>query len=610
MFFFTPACGDATFDANADTTDSGADGGGEGGSCSPDLTTDGQNCGACGNACTADQACVASKCVPGCQGSTIYVSNSGDDGKTGCTPATAKKTVGNAISSAKQGQFSSYEIHVCAGTYHEAVVLDYPISLRGSYDCSTWKQTAKYGFPSFDQANVTAIVAPDNATASTSFTVDDAAIGVVQVIDGFAIGGPKVTSGASTGLRVRSGKPTISNNVIGGGAGTGSPADSDSVAGSIGLRISKDAPKITQNFLAGGTGSANAGSMGSVGLYVDLGTGPATIQSNAIDGGKGVVSAVTAGYASVGVYLAGGTFTLTNANAISGNSISGGAGSGSGPAGTVGVFGLLIVGATADVIANSIEAGTANCRTCTRLSATAAAVVDPAPSHSAFVDNRIYGGDVDDAATTTSTTTGIDVETATPLLISDNLIHAGNGLQVAAHAGLSAIGILLNQTDGSVIEHNTIALGKTAGRALKFGMNETHNAVIDNLFVGGVVGGVDTAIDMASCGGSPTPISSLKNNGFVGFGGPALAIENATPPCMAGSYAQIGDMELQVAAENAATVSGNFAAKGSCGTDITASCEAIGACELGTSTNVYQACMDAVFNAWDMASAGAGSLTG
>src|SRR5439155_15957651 len=76
--------------------------------------------------------------------SAIYVSSAkGDDANNGCSTA-PKRTITAALAAVKNG---NREIHVCRGTYAET--LEPTGTLRGGYDCKTWRRTSGYGYPTF-----------------------------------------------------------------------------------------------------------------------------------------------------------------------------------------------------------------------------------------------------------------------------------------------------------------------------------------------------------------------------------------------------------------------------------------------------------------------------
>ncbi len=597
------ACGDSTFGTASD--DAGSEGGDAvaDSTCSPDLTTDALNCGACGNACAEGQVCAASKCVVGCAGSTIYVSKAGDDAKSGCSPATAKSTIGSAIDAAKANHFTGYEIHVCAGPYASAVTLDYPISLRGAYDCATWKRTPTFGAPTFDGANLTTISAPGGAPGA--LRIANASLSSTHVIDGFAVVGPNIANGRSTAVHIVAGSPTLSDNAIAGGTGVAIPADPLNSAGSTGLWISGGAPTITNNQISGGSGVAVGSTRGSVGLHADPTAGAASIQGNLINGGSG--SATDQGMptiVSVGALLEGGPFT--GKSQIAGNAISGGTGKGLGTTNQIAVFGIEIGGAAVNILGNLIVGGSASCATC--LQTTVAAVYAPASTELGFFANRIYGGDVDIATASNATILGVYITATSPVFLADNQIHAGNGKRIPNHAGFSVGGIRLGNGDQAVIEHNTISLGETAGRALDLEAGETRAVVQYNLFVGADgVGLGDHAVFVNQCGPTPTPIAAFQANAFAAFGGAALYVANGSTPCKAGVYSTMTTAEAEIVGEGA-VAAGNFAVSGTtCGAE--PACAYVPQCDQASGAfDHYAGCMGALFVVWDAPSAGQTTL--
>ncbi|MEO8877874.1 MAG: hypothetical protein ABI461_19930, partial [Polyangiaceae bacterium] len=289
-----------------------------------DLTSDASNCGECGNACGQGDFCAASTCSAGCSGGLLYVSPTGKDDATGCTTDAPLFTLTHALSIAKaQGNALVQEIHACKGTYKEPQIsLDFKASLRGGYDCTSWKRTAGFGYPLFDKTNLTEIdsTTPVGTSAVTTLVVGGAAVDASVIVDGFAIRGSSVAA-TTVALGLGAGSPTIKDDQLLGGG----PIEASAPNASIGIQISGGgSPEITSCDVDGGSGqsmSTNASAAGSVGILIGADSGSPSIHDGIIGGGSGQAAS---GNGSIGIAIAGGTFT--SANAIRLNSINGGTG--------------------------------------------------------------------------------------------------------------------------------------------------------------------------------------------------------------------------------------------------------------------------------------------
>ena len=241
-----------------------------------DVTRDENNCGQCGHVCSGSSPrCLASDCVSGCAGGVVYVAPGGADGNDGCTPATPLATVTQALAVVSAQSAVSEEIHVCKGTFTEPdIVVDYPVSLRGSYDCGTWGRTASYGYPQFDGVNATVLATTAANPSGNTLAIAGNTIGAAVVIDGLTVQGPGTGSFTKLGAVIVSGNatPTLRNDDIEG-------ATASSVS-TVGLRLSiEGAPTVLLNRIGGGGGAT--GSFG-----VDVGQSSALyLHDNVIDGG-------------------------------------------------------------------------------------------------------------------------------------------------------------------------------------------------------------------------------------------------------------------------------------------------------------------------------------
>lgn len=180
------------------------------------------------------------------------------------------------------------EVHVCQGTYtEEALVLDYPLSLLGGYDCG-----------SFKKANGGTLIADGNKGANrTALTVRGAALTRAISISGLTIRptnadqfiDPVVTTVA---IAVRDGaSPTLRNLAIEGGR---SP---DRMGLAIGIDISDASPEIADVSVLGGIGTQEV-------IGVRIAGGAPFIHDSKVIGGSEAVGPDAAGTA-YGAFIEG-----------------------------------------------------------------------------------------------------------------------------------------------------------------------------------------------------------------------------------------------------------------------------------------------------------------
>ncbi len=389
--------------------------------CGADLTSDVRNCGACGNACAENHYCKAGACEAGCPDRVLYVAPTGDDLNTGCFQNAPRKTIGATIALARNLGMIGHEVHVCQGTYTEAgLSLDYPLSLRGGYDCTSWTRASTFGMAGgFDQGRET-ILAHDGGAGAT-LSIRGSGVDAQVLVDGFTIRGGDGNQGGGAVLVSTGAAPRLSDDQIAGGAAV---ATGDLMA-SYGIYVqAAAAPEIAKSRIAGGSGSAH-GSFGSVGIAIASDAGQPFIHDNQVDGGTGTT---TVGVAAVGV-LFSGQGALTGARAVQNNVIHGGSGHVMEAAGTGSIGVLVNQAAPIELLGNVIEGGSSSC-------------VGPCPVRAVSVSgtsgvhiagNRIYGGD---ASTPSATAWGVLLDGSNDAIIENDMVHGGgaNAVLNAAYA--------------------------------------------------------------------------------------------------------------------------------------------------------------------------------
>jgi hypothetical protein len=497
--------GDLTRENDDTTADSGNEGGAPCGGA--DLTSDANNCGTCGHACGTGNYCATSACVQGCTGGLLYVSPTGLDTNTGCLTSAPLKTIAHAVTLAKaQGNALVQEVHVCKGIYNEPqITVDFKSSLRGGYDCTGFKRTATFGFPTFDPTNATEI--DSSATTGTSIitvAVGGSAVDASVILDGFSIQGS--SNGSTTiALALNGGSPSIQNDQILGGTF----AEATAAQASIGVQISSGAsPEITTSTINGGAGattSSSTSSIGSVGISIASDSGSPNIHGALVSGGSG---SALVGDGSIGISISGGSFAT--ANAVRANTISGG----TGKIGTSGVASVGIVSVASgnvELDGNQIVGGSGGCAKATGNCSSFGLVAGV--GNLILRGNKIYGGDA--TGSTNGGSAGVTVSGLKSFIAENNMIHGGNKSKAATHGSARALEI--NQMTAPSIRNNTLYSG-TAGTGTSSAIvidPQTSAITFDNnlLMTPTETAGAPAYGITLAC--SPNLVTSVQNNAFL-----------------------------------------------------------------------------------------------
>jgi hypothetical protein len=524
-----------------------------------------------------------------CTGATVFVSQTtGSDSNSGCGTSTPKQTIAAGLAAAKASGVTSIE--VCKGTYDETpLTLDFAASIRGGYDCTSWKRTTTYGYPTFDGTNETIV---NNAAPSVSgnvLTVSGVAITSSYEIDGLTIQGAAsgTCPGSGTALNVEnSAAPVISNDKLSGGGTTAS-----SGLGSAGITIEGGgAPLVQNNHIAGGSGTAGSNSgNASVGIYTDGTNGNVTITNNVIDGGSGT-NPVNRG--SVALVLRS-TNTVGVAYTVRGNLLTAGTGTaGASGAATSGVD--LSDNASLTLDGNSVDGGGG-----TSGSMCPYAVYVGTTGSVTITSNRLFGGNCDISGSSASTVRGLSIAGApTSLEIINNMIHMGTA---TASVGGSAID--LGASVAPVIRHNTLLGGPSPATTSALYLHGTvTGAVIENNILAQAPGASGQPL-IAGCvpDAGPAEIQSFRNNLVVGALPGPYQLYRTVACSGAGSSSTMDAMTaVLIATQTGATVANNLTMAPSCGTDT--GCIANAAC------TTEGGCLAALFAGWDQASIGHANL--
>lgn len=526
---------------------------------------------------------VGEDCVlpPPCVDPVLYVSASkGDDKNDGCSPEKPKLTIKSAVTAITKtraaaktvdGGFAPYEVHVCAGTYKEQqLVVEYPLSIRGGYDCATFKRDDNFGYAkNFASANETilqngAYSAEYNSPLNFLLRRQDTKIERdTTLIDGLTIDAGEGNEG-TVGVTITDGaSPTLRDNKIKGGGGVCS-----STFGSMGIWVIDGSPLITNNDIHGGTGKCwepdtpenarkgrGAGN-GSYGMLLQ-GGGNVEVIDNRINGGSGTgADATTAvAVASAGKREIRNNFITWDQPRMEASGYNGG-------------IGVSAVGDTELTIdGNTIKGGKASCfESCLNWGILAAET-----ARIRITNNRVYGGDAVMDAPDPETNMdrsfifvrGIRVDHSEDALVANNMVHSGGlfsetvspasmeGFAVESKKGFynerNATGIMFDDRGhGGRAIHNTIitvsgdavspptansqkgGTGWDLVRPFYFAIGYNDATVQDNLAFafGGPAGNNQFAFTLVE---ADQALRVAENNAFVNFTGPAMIMihENA-----------------------------------------------------------------------------------
>jgi hypothetical protein len=400
----------------------------------------------------------------------IFVAPTGQDGAPG-TKGAPKQTLKAAVEAA--GTTGKGEVCLCKGTYPESsgVRLDKPISLRGGFDCGTWKRLPEALTDKLQ--NETILVADkgsQSSEGSTLYFTGGLVTGATEV-EGLTIrrgesaeNGPLMLGSAA--VRVGEGAgPTIQRCSIEGGNGSGNGKFAS------GLLVTEgSAPTVRFNRITGGGGTASG-----IGVRILMNKPGGVYEQNLVMGGMGTVECtVPEGegqgteipWASAGLWVTGsGALTLKE------NQIHGGSGKRTqGCARSITGVALQQKGGPLDATleGNVIDAGSSDA------GGLMTGVFAALSGQLLASGNRIYGGSLD-GDNPQASTAGLWIEpgSAPQLTLMNGMIHGGNGTKKKA-AGSTAVALLGGS--GKVL-HSTLFAGGLAAGA-------TESSAVTTLHVG------------------------------------------------------------------------------------------------------------------------------
>ena len=515
------------------------------------------------------------------------------------------RTLNAAVVAAQTANRSApgWEIHICTGTLNEALQLNFPISIKGGYQCSDWSRStscfdpAQSGsstpyFASDASANVTKLQAPAGAT-SYALKINSGISNAVT-IDGLTIAGPNNT-GEVHAVEVDSSSPTISNCIIQGAGGT-SPGSG--VLGSVALLLSASSSDIHSNYIYGGSGAVgSSGYAGSLGIFINgNGSGSPHIHDNRIEGGAGT-SPAGANTGSAAIFADNpGPISRSTTTAFENNSVYGGTGSKS-----TGVYLLWSLTKDFDIVGNEIHAGLSGGNGSIALYSNAGG--NGSTMSSLIAGNKIYGGD---SVTQTAPSTGIELDGAHAMnTVVNNFIHAGNATGTGSATGLVFGSVQYNPT---TVAHNMIYAGGSSsspGYALYLtaDSNGGHTVAINNNILAGS-GDWTSGLYFAECP-APSMVTSFEGNLFINENlSYATFAPGLSSPCGTSSYSETTVTSLEGQMEPG-TVGGNFVYKADCSSETgTGTCVTRTACVPSDPVG----CMHDLLIQWDSSTQGESDL--
>jgi hypothetical protein len=538
-------------DAPPDTGDGGSD---APSACSADLTRDPSNCGACGVVCPATAACESGACRPGCADKKLYVSTLGDDASDGCTIAHPMKTIGAAVARVKAIGAKDHEVTVCRGAYRErALAVDYPVSVRGGFECSQFTRTKDFGYPLFDAATETIIDDGNEGVDRATLTVTGAAVTRSTVIDGFTINGATEGAARSIAVSVLAGASVKLTDLRVEGGGTIAATG----VGSRGIGTTNASPEITRSVVHGGTGTASDGN------------NPDIIGIHATGGAPFVHDVQVTGATSV-VRLRSIAILLDGAAKVTGASAWHDVAAGGGQASLISSALLMAGFAELEITKSSLSAGVTSCAVA-GCSAVGIAVLG---GTLAIDSSQILGGEVPAGAGFAPVVSGISIDgvNAPPSAFTNNVIVAGNLLR---HKEPSVLAVILARTPGARFVHNTVIVPEAAGgppaatAALWLSNGATNVEVDDNLLVG-ENGTTSVALRLdRGCNIAASSFKTVRGNAFVGLG--RLLDQYAGASCTYTTAKTLGEAQSLL---TDAMFAGNVRLATDCAADAPGSCRA------------------------------------
>ena len=212
---------------------------------------------------------------PLCTGGAIHVSaSSGNDANEGCDPAKPKKTLVSALGHAQAKKAVGTEIRTCVETIRERVVVAFPASIIGGFDCATWA-------PGPPDAKTTIEAPPDAIEALIALGGPD--YGTTR-LERLRFVGAARSAGAVTGLRVKDGAAPDDRNFSVAGGST-----QEGIA--VAVAIENASPTLEDGIIEGGSAKCTADCKGVIASGVTVNGGNPRLRRLRITGGTADVPA-------------------------------------------------------------------------------------------------------------------------------------------------------------------------------------------------------------------------------------------------------------------------------------------------------------------------------
>jgi hypothetical protein len=207
---------------------------------------------------------------PLCTTGAVYVSAArGDDANEGCDSAKPKKSITSALGQAQAKSAANTEIRTCVETFREHVVLAYPASIVGGFDCTTWAPGA--GKTTFE--------APDDREAETVIAFGVSVLPSVR-LEHLRIVGPKRNEGFTSAMRVKDGAaPQLKDDELVGGDTREGIAITLAIEG-------KSSPAIEDSRIMGGRARCTKDCNGAIASTVSIEGGTPKLRRTRIEGSE------------------------------------------------------------------------------------------------------------------------------------------------------------------------------------------------------------------------------------------------------------------------------------------------------------------------------------
>lgn len=224
-----------------------------------------------------------------CTENVLYVATTGDDANDGCDKAKPKRTLTSALGAAQAKGAANAEIRTCVETFRERVVLAYPASIVGGFECGTWTPGA----------GRTALEAPDDKEVETLIAFG-ASVQPTGKLEHLRIVAPTRSSGFVSAVRVKDGAaPTLKDDELVGGATNEGVSITLAIEG-------KSSPTIEDSIIHGGHARCSTDCTTAISSTVAIDGGTPKLRKTRLEGSEADVDATDTYVGTVTLDVFGG----------------------------------------------------------------------------------------------------------------------------------------------------------------------------------------------------------------------------------------------------------------------------------------------------------------